>query len=84
MPPSAIHNPFFHVGFIVPDLGAAMEEFHVALAIEWRAPIDAVVPLLGPDGVVEADVYSVIATVARQRSSSCSRSPEPRWPATVV
>ena len=33
--------------------------FHVALGIEWRAPIDAVVPLLGPNGVVEADVYSV-------------------------
>jgi len=27
----AIHNPFFHVGFIVPDLDAAMEEFQVAL-----------------------------------------------------
>jgi hypothetical protein len=59
MAPSAIHHPFFHVGFIVPDLDAAMEEFHVALGIEWRAPIAAGVPLLGPDGVVEADVYSV-------------------------
>jgi hypothetical protein len=29
------------------------------LGIEWRAPIAAVVPLLGPDGVVEADVCSV-------------------------
>ena len=58
MPP-AIHNPFFHVGFIVPDLDVAMEEFHVALGIEWRAPIDAIVPVLGPDGVVEASVYSV-------------------------
>jgi hypothetical protein len=57
--PPAIHNPFFHVGFIVPDLDAAMEEFQVALGIEWRAPIDAIVPLLGPDGVVEANVYSV-------------------------
>ena len=55
----AISNPFFHVGFIVPDLVAAMEEFHAALGIEWRAPIDAIVPLLGPDGVVEANVYSV-------------------------
>ena len=59
MSPPAIHNPFFHVGFIVPDLDAAMEEFKVALGIAWRAPIDAVVPLLGPDGVVEANVYSV-------------------------
>jgi len=56
---AAIHNLFFHVGFIVPDLDAAMEEFRVALGIGWRAPIDAVVPLLGPDGVVEANVYSV-------------------------
>jgi len=56
MSPPAIHNPSFHVGFIVPDLDAAMEEFHVALGIEWRVPIDAVVPLLGSDGVVEADV----------------------------
>jgi hypothetical protein len=55
----AIHNPFFHVGFIVPDLDAAMEGFQVALGIEWRAPIDAIVPLLGADGVVEANVYSV-------------------------
>src|SRR3954467_8403674 len=59
MSPPAIHNPFFHVGFIVPDLDAAMEELHVALGIEWRAPIDAIVPLLGADGVVEANVYSV-------------------------
>ena len=59
MSPPAIHYPFFHVGFIVPDLDAAMEEFQVALGIDWRAPMDALVPLLGPDGVVEADVYSV-------------------------
>jgi hypothetical protein len=59
LPPPAIHNPFFHVGFIVLDLDAAMEEFHVALGIEWRAPIKAVVRLLGPDGVAESDVYSV-------------------------
>src|SRR3954465_10541173 len=57
--PPAIHNPFFHVGFIVPDLEAAMEEVHAALGIEWRAPIAAVVPLLGPHGGGEADVYSV-------------------------
>ena len=54
-----VHNPFFYVGFIVPDLDAAMEEFQVALGIEWRAPIGAIVPLLGPGGVVEAEVYSV-------------------------
>ena len=54
-----VHNPFFHVAFIVPDLDAAMEEFRVALGIEWRAPTDAIVPLLGPGGVVEAEVYSV-------------------------
>jgi hypothetical protein len=84
MSPSAIHNPFFHGGFIVPDLDAAMEELHVALGIEWRAPIDAGVPLLGPDGVVEADVYSVYSEVARPRSSLSSRSPELRSPATVV
>ena len=65
MSPPAIHNPFFHVGFIVPDLDAAMEEFQVALGIEWRAPIDAIVPLLGPDGVVEADVYSVYSDGGR-------------------
>jgi hypothetical protein len=79
-----IHNPFFHVGFIVTDLLASMEEFQVALGIEWRAPIDAGVPLLGPDGVVEADVYSVYSEVARPRSSLSSRSPELRSPATVV
>jgi len=78
-----VHNPFFHVGFIVPDLDAAMEEFQVALGIEWRAPIDAIVPLLGPDGVVEADVYSVYRE-GGPRSSLSSRSPEPRSPATVV
>jgi hypothetical protein len=39
-----IHNPFFQVGFIVPDLLASMEEFQVALGIWWRAPIDAIVP----------------------------------------
>jgi len=84
LPPPAIHNPFFHVGFIVPDLDAAMEEFHVALAIEWRAPIDAVVPLLGPDGVVEADVYSVYSDGGPPAIELVQRSPEPRWPATVV
>jgi Glyoxalase/Bleomycin resistance protein/Dioxygenase superfamily len=56
---SALRNPFFHVGFIVSDLDAAMEEFQAALGIEWRAPIDAIVPLLGPGRVVEAEVYSV-------------------------
>ena len=59
MSPPALYNPYFHVGFIVPDLNAAMEEFGAALGIKWRAPIDATVPLLGPDGVVDADVYSV-------------------------
>jgi len=54
-----IRNPFFHVGFIVPELVAAMEQLQAALGIEWRAPIDAIVPLRGPDGVVEADVFSV-------------------------
>jgi hypothetical protein len=57
--PPSIHNPFFHVGFIVADLDAAMEEFKAALGVEWRAPIDARVPFLGPDGVVESNVYSV-------------------------
>jgi hypothetical protein len=56
---TAVHNPFFHVGFIASDLDVAMEEFQVALGIGRRAPIDAIVPLLGPDGVVEADVYTV-------------------------
>ena len=54
-----IRNPFFHVGFIVPDLDSAMEEFQAALGIEWRERIDAIVPLLGPDGVIESNVYSV-------------------------
>src|SRR6476619_5336386 len=63
--PSAIHNPFFHVGFIVADLDAAMEEFEVALGIEWRAPIDAVVSLRAPDGVIEANVYSVYSEGGR-------------------
>ena len=55
----AIRNPFFHVGFIVPDLDAAMKELHAAFGITWRAPADAMVPLRGPDGVIEAKVYSV-------------------------
>jgi hypothetical protein len=59
MSPTVIHKPFFHVGLIVPDLDVAMEEFQTALGIEWRAPIAATVPLLGPDGVVESNVYSV-------------------------
>jgi hypothetical protein len=57
--PPAIHNPFFHVGFIVPDLDAAMKELQAALGIAWRAPVDAMVPLLGPEGVIESNVYSV-------------------------
>jgi hypothetical protein len=36
-----------------------MEEFQAALGIEWRAPIDASVPSLGPDGILESNVYSV-------------------------
>jgi hypothetical protein len=35
----AIHNPFFHVGFIVPDLDAAIKEFQVALGIERACPV---------------------------------------------
>ena len=65
MTPPAINNPFFHVGFIVADLDAAMEEFEVALGIEWRAPIDAVVSLRAPDGVIEANVYSVYSEGGR-------------------
>src|SRR3954452_23662088 len=57
--PAAIRNPFFHVGFIVPDLGVAMDEFQVALGIEWRAPLNALIPILGGNGVVEANVQSV-------------------------
>ncbi len=57
--PPAIHNPFFHVGFVVRDLDAAMEEFRAALGIDWRAPIEAAVPLLGPEGVIESNVCSV-------------------------
>ena len=59
MSPPAIRNPFFHVGFIVSDLDAAMSDFQAALGIEWRAPVDALVPLFGPDGVIESSVYSV-------------------------
>jgi hypothetical protein len=55
----AIHNPFFHVGFVVSDLDKAMEGFRAALGVEWRAPIKATVPLRGPDGVSEANVTSV-------------------------
>jgi hypothetical protein len=55
----AIINPFFHVGFIVPDLDAAMKEFQAALGITWRAPAEAMVPLRGPHGVIEAKVHSV-------------------------
>jgi hypothetical protein len=62
--PPVIHKPFFHVGFIVADLDAAMKEFQAALGIEWRAPIAAMVPLLGPDGVVESNVYSVYSAGA--------------------
>ena len=36
-----------------------MDEFRTALGIEWRAPIEAIVPLRGPDGVIESNVYSV-------------------------
>jgi hypothetical protein len=54
-----IRNPFFHVGFIVPELNSAMKEFKAALGIEWRTPIHAIVPLRGPDGVVESNVHSV-------------------------
>jgi hypothetical protein len=54
-----IRNTVFHVGFIVPDLDSAMKEFQAALGIEWRAPIDAIVPLRGPDSVIESNVYSV-------------------------
>jgi hypothetical protein len=42
-----------------------MKEFQAALGIEWRAPIAAMVPLLGPDGVVESNVYSRGQVVAR-------------------
>jgi len=83
--PPAVHIPFFHVGFIVPDLDAAMEEFHVALGIEWRAPIDALIPLRGPDGVVETNVYSVYSEkVVLPPLSLSSRCAESRLPATVV
>jgi hypothetical protein len=55
----AIRHPFFHVGFIVGDLDATMKELRAALGIGWRAPIDAKVPLLGPEGLIESNVYSV-------------------------
>src|SRR6201995_548022 len=36
-----------------------MKEFQAALGITWRAPAEVIVPLRGPDGVIEAKVYSV-------------------------
>jgi hypothetical protein len=30
-----------------------MDEFHAALEIERRAPVDAIVPLRGPNAVIE-------------------------------
>jgi hypothetical protein len=51
---------FFHVAFIVPDLHAAMDEFHAALGIERRAPVDAIVPRRGPDAVIEPKAKRVL------------------------
>src|ERR1700759_2238964 len=36
-----------------------MKEFQAALGITWRAPAEVIVPLRGPDVVIESKVYSV-------------------------
>ena len=80
----AIRNPFFHVGFIVPDLDAAMKEFRAALGITWRAPAEAMVPLRGPDGVIESKVHSVYSEGGPPASSSSSQSHARHWPLNGV
>jgi hypothetical protein len=38
--PDAVLGPFFHVGIVVPDLEAAMEELGAAMGFEWSGPLE--------------------------------------------
>jgi hypothetical protein len=57
-----MRQPFFHVGFVVPDLDVAMTEFGDVLGVEWRPILEAPLRLLGPDGVADVEVRSVYTT----------------------
>jgi hypothetical protein len=57
-----MRHPFFHVGFVVPDLDVAMNEFGDVLGVEWRPILQAPLQLLGPDGVAHVEVRSVYTT----------------------
>src|SRR5258708_1413622 len=56
-----MRSPYFHIGFTVPDLDPAMNEFGTMLGIEWRAIIDlprrggGVLPPRGPPVRPRAD-----------------------------
>jgi hypothetical protein len=82
--PPAVHNRFFHVGFVVRDLDAAMKEFRAALGIDWRASIEATVPLLGPEGSLSRTCARSTAKVALPRSSSSNQYRELHSPVTVA
>jgi hypothetical protein len=54
-----IHQPHFHIGFVVADLEATMREFSTVLGLSWRPVIESTVPLLGPDGVEDLGIRAV-------------------------
>jgi hypothetical protein len=61
---SPARGPYFHIGFTVPDLTAAMNEFGAVLGVEWRrAVIDLPALLGGAEGTL------CTVPVARLRSS---------------
>jgi hypothetical protein len=57
-----IHDPFFHVGFVVRDLSTAMDELSTVLGTRWRPIVEARVPFVGEEGEVEIDVRTVYST----------------------
>jgi 8-hydroxy-5-deazaflavin:NADPH oxidoreductase len=57
-----IHDPFFHVGFVVRDLSTAMNELSTVLGTRWRPIVEARVPFVGEGGEVEIDVRTVYST----------------------
>jgi len=54
-----IHDPFFHVGFVVRDLSTAMNELSTLLGTRWRSIVEARIPFVGKEGEVEIDVRTV-------------------------
>jgi hypothetical protein len=55
-------SDLYHMGFVVPDLEAGMDEMGRAAGLRWASMQDTTLPLVGPDGPFDLHIrftYSI-------------------------